>query len=139
MHKAATRAFYTQAVDGFWYQHLHIPGQPQRFRLESTHTFLLTQMMSQHETAIQIGNILPLGEYFNKLTLIQRMILIDKPMVCCQQHIIGVVTRQFLEQLYQLFQGFLHSQKCPLFTVTGIARLVDDVLIDIEHIMFTNQ
>ena len=60
-------------------------------------------------------------------------------MVCCHQQVAGIGISQFLDEPYQFLKGFLGSGEYSVFRVSGIAGFVDQVVIDINHIIVAHQ
>src|SRR5690606_33099533 len=139
MYEPAARAFETQAVDRLRDLYIQRSFKSQLFRGEGSETGLAAKTAPKDETPVAIEHVITFRYVAEKVALFQRSVLVDEAMICADQQVAGIGVGQFLYQPDKLGQCLFCRSKYPLRGITGIASLIDQVVVDVNHIVITQQ
>ncbi|MNV61791.1 hypothetical protein D3C71_1543150 [compost metagenome] len=108
-------------------------------RVEGFKAGSFAQATTQHKTPVTVEDLIALRLTAEEIALLQRMILIDEAMIGSDQQVTGIGVGQLFHQTDQLTERFLGRRKHSLFGITGVAGLVDQVVINVNHLIVAQQ
>ena len=100
---------------------------------------MFTHATPQHKAPVDVKYLVATGLGAEEVTVLQRMVLVDESMIRRDHDVAGIGVGQLFDHSQQLFQCFLCSAEHTLFGIPRISRLVDQIVINVHHIVIAHQ